>query len=173
VIDIGGQDTKAISLDSKGRLLRFEMNDKCAAGTGRFVEVIAMALACGLAEFGALAQSAEQGYTISSTCTVFAESEVVGLIARGVDRSQVARGVVDSIAIRTCSLAHRVGVSADVLFIGGVAWNSAMRDVVADRLGISVHVPEDPQMVAAIGCALLTGEAERGKPSPNVTPHER
>jgi predicted CoA-substrate-specific enzyme activase len=160
VIDIGGQDTKVISLDPKGRLLRFEMNDKCAAGTGRFVEVIAMALACGLAELGALAQSADRGYTISSTCTVFAESEVVGLIARGVDRSQVARGVVDSIAIRTCSLAHRVGVTADVLFIGGVAWNSAMRDVVAERLGVSVHVPEDPQMVAAVGCALLAGEAE-------------
>ncbi len=160
VIDLGGQDTKAISLDSRGRLLRFEMNDKCAAGTGRFVEVIAMALACGLTEFGALAQSAEKGYTISSTCTVFAESEVVGLIARGIDRSQVARGVVDSIAVRTTSLVQRVGVVADVLFVGGVAWNAAMRDVLAERLGVSVHVPDDPQMVAAIGCALLAGEAE-------------
>lgn len=158
VIDVGGQDTKVISLDPTGRLLRFEMNDKCAAGTGRFMEVIAMALACGVAEFGALAQSAERGYAINSTCTVFAESEVVGLIARGIDRREVARGIVDSIAVRTSSLAKRVGVAADVLFIGGVALNAAMRDVLAKRLEISVHVPEDPQMVAAIGCALLANE---------------
>jgi predicted CoA-substrate-specific enzyme activase len=155
VIDVGGQDTKVISLDPAGRLLRFEMNDKCAAGTGRFMEVIAMALACGVAEFGALAQSAERSYAINSTCTVFAESEVVGLIARGIDRREVARGVVDSIAVRTSSLAKRVGVAADVLFIGGVALNAAMREVLAKRLDISVHVPEDPQMVAAVGCALL------------------
>ena len=158
VIDVGGQDTKVISLDPTGRLLRFEMNDKCAAGTGRFMEVIAMALACGVAEFGALAQSAERGYAINSTCTVFAESEVVGLIARGIDRREVARGVVDSIAVRTSSLAKRVGLAADVLFIGGVALNAAMREVLAKRLEISVHVPEDPQMVAAIGCALLANE---------------
>jgi predicted CoA-substrate-specific enzyme activase len=158
VIDVGGQDTKVISLDPAGRLRRFEMNDKCAAGTGRFMEVIAMALACGVAEFGALAQSAERGYAINSTCTVFAESEVVGLIARGIDRREVARGVVDSIAVRTSSLAKRVGLAADVLFIGGVALNAAMREVLAKRLEISVHVPEDPQMVAAIGCALLANE---------------
>jgi predicted CoA-substrate-specific enzyme activase len=160
VIDVGGQDTKVISLDPTGRLLRFEMNDKCAAGTGRFMEVIAMALACGVAEFGALAQSAERGYAINSTCTVFAESEVVGLIARGIDRREVARGIVDSIAVRTSSLAKRVGVAADVLFIGGVALNAAMRDVLAKRLEISVHVPEDPQMVAAVGCALLANETD-------------
>jgi activator of 2-hydroxyglutaryl-CoA dehydratase len=122
------------------------------------MEVIAMALACGVAEFGALAQSAERGYAINSTCTVFAESEVVGLIARGIDRREVARGVVDSIAVRTSSLAKRVGLAADVLFIGGVALNAAMREVLAKRLEISVHVPEDPQMVAAIGCALLANE---------------
>jgi predicted CoA-substrate-specific enzyme activase len=157
VVDIGGQDTKVISLDPKGRLLRFEMNDKCAAGTGRFVEVIALALACRVAEFGALAQLAERGYAISSTCTVFAESEVVSLIAGGIDRSEVARGVVDSIAIRTSSLAKRVGVAADVLFVGGVALNAAMRDVLGKWLEISVYVPEDPQLVAAVGCALLAG----------------
>ena len=119
-----------------------------------------MALACGVAEFGALAQSAERGYAINSTCTVFAESEVVGLIARGIDRREVARGIVDSIAVRTSSLAKRVGVAADVLFIGGVALNAAMREVLAKRLEISVHVPEDPQMVAAVGCALLANETD-------------
>ncbi len=155
VIDIGGQDTKALSLDGTGRLLRFEMNDKCAAGTGRFVEGIAMALGCRVADFCALARAAEQAIPISSTCAVFAESEVVGLLARGIGRSEVARGVVDSIVVRTVSLAQRIGVVAEVLFIGGVALNSAMHNVLAARLGVKVHVPEDPQMVAAIGCALL------------------
>jgi len=160
VIDIGGQDTKAISLDPMGRLQRFEMNDKCAAGTGRFVEVMAMALACRLEEFDALVQSSGQGYSISSTCAVFAESEVVGLIGRGVPRSSVARGIVDSIVTRTGLLARRAGVAADVVFIGGVARNASFRDVLLERLGLTVHVPQDPQMVAAIGCALLAREAE-------------
>ena len=161
VIDVGGQDTKAIALDSAGRMLRFEMNDKCAAGTGRFVEVIAMALGCGVAEFGALALSAERGHAINSTCAVFAESEIVGLIARGVSRSEVARGVAESIVVRTSSLAQRVGIADDVLLIGGVALNAPVREALAKRLNLRVHVPDDPQMVAAIGCALLAAEAER------------
>ncbi len=160
VIDVGGQDTKAFSLDGTGRLLRFEMNDKCAAGTGRFVEVMAMALASQLADFGALAESAQRSYPISSTCAVFAESEVVGLIARGIGRNEVAKGVVDSIAVRTISLAQRIGVADDVLFIGGVALNRAVGNVLAARLSMKVHVPEDPQMVAAIGCALAASKAE-------------
>lgn len=161
VIDIGGQDTKAIALDPAGRLLRFEMNDKCAAGTGRFVEVMAMALGCAVTEFGSLAQSAAQGHAISSTCAVFAESEVVDLIARGIPRSEVARGVVDSIVVRASSLARRVSVADDVLFVGGLALNTAMRQALAERLNMAVHVPDDPQMAAAIGCALLAGELER------------
>lgn len=161
VIDVGGQDTKALSLDGTGRLLRFEMNDKCAAGTGRFVEVMAMALASQLTDFGALAESAQRSYPISSTCAVFAESEVVGLIARGIGRNEVAKGVVDSIAVRTISLVQRIGVADDVLFIGGVALNRAVGNVLAARLSMKVHVPEDPQMVSAIGCALAASEAER------------
>ena len=160
VIDIGGQDTKTISLDPMGRLLRFEMNDKCAAGTGRFLEVMAMALACRLEEFDALVRSSCQGHSISSTCAVFADSEVVGLIGRGVPRSSVARGIADSIVTRTRTLALRVGVAADVVFIGGVAQNTSFRDLLRERLGLAVRVPQDPQMVAAIGCALLAQEAE-------------
>lgn len=165
VIDIGGQDTKALALDNTGRLLRFEMNDKCAAGTGRFLEVIAMALATRIADFGSLAGSAVKIHSISSTCTVFAESEVVSLIARGVERSQIARGVVESIVARTVSLSQRTGVTADVLFTGGVALNKAVQDTLAARLQIPVHVPEDPQTVAAIGCALLAGAAANGSDS--------
>jgi len=120
-----------------------------------------MALASPLADFGALAESAHCSYPISSTCAVFAESEVVGLIARGIGRNEVAKGVVDSIVVRTLSLARRIGVAADVLFIGGVALNPAVGSVLAARLSMKVHVPEDPQMVAAIGCALAASAAER------------
>lgn len=154
IIDIGGQDTKAISLDYSGKLQRFEMNDKCAAGTGRFLEVMAMALGCSVGEFGALAGSSSEKSTISSTCTVFAESEVVGMIARGQNRAEIANGIVESVAVRASSLAKRVGVESDVLFIGGVALGNAVRVELAAKLGSPVHVPENPQVVAAIGCAL-------------------
>ncbi len=161
VIDIGGQDTKVLSVDGEGRLLRFEMNDKCAAGTGRFIEVMAMALATQVADFASLAKASAQAYPISSTCTVFAESEVVSLIARGVGRSEIARGIVESIAVRTASLAQRVGAADDVLFAGGVALNQAVVDALAARLRVQPHVPEDPQIVAAIGCALQGNTAVR------------
>ena len=161
VIDIGGQDTKVLSVDSDGRLLRFEMNDKCAAGTGRFIEVMAMALTIQVADFASLAKATPEAYPISSTCTVFAESEVVSLIARGVGRSQIARGIVESIAIRTASLVQRVGAAHEVVFAGGVALNQAVGDALAARLRVQLHVPEDPQIVAAIGCALQGSTAVR------------
>ncbi|MDR3763767.1 MAG: acyl-CoA dehydratase activase [Acidobacteriota bacterium] len=159
VIDIGGQDTKALSLDDSGRLLRFEMNDKCAAGTGRFLEVIALALAARVSEFGALAASAAGSCPVSSTCTVFAESEVVSLIARGVPRNQIALGVTESIALRAASLAHKAGVFPDVLFTGGVALNPAVQRALEARLHVAVQVPDDPQIVTAIGCALLAASS--------------
>jgi len=154
ILDIGGQDTKAIALDPAGRVGRFEMNDKCAAGTGRFLEVMAMALGCSLAGFSALAEAAPRRYAVSSTCTVFAESEIVGLIARGKDRSEVAAGIIDSVANRATSLIRRVGVASDFIFVGGVALGQVLQKELASRLGVVVHVPEDPQVVAALGCAL-------------------
>jgi predicted CoA-substrate-specific enzyme activase len=158
VLDIGGQDTKAISLDPEGRVGRFEMNDKCAAGTGRFLEVMAMALGCSLAGFSQLAEAALHRYSINSTCTVFAESEIVGLISRGGDRSEVAGGIVESVASRAASLVRRVGIASDLVFIGGVALSRILGRELATRLGVPVHVPEDPQLVAALGCALCGGE---------------
>lgn len=114
-----------------------------------------MVLATQVADFASLAEASTRAYQISSTCTVFAESEVVSLIARGIGRSEIARGIVESIAVRTASLAQRVGAAGDVLFTGGVALNQAVRDALAARLRVQLHVPEDPQIVAAIGCALL------------------
>jgi predicted CoA-substrate-specific enzyme activase len=167
ILDIGGQDTKAISLDAEGRVGRFEMNDKCAAGTGRFLEVMAMALGCSLPEFTQLAESSRRWAldtygasgsgnkrVLSSTCAVFAESEVVGLISRGQSSNAVANGIIDAIASRAVPLARRVGVTCSVMFIGGVALNTALGDELSERLGTPIQVPNDPQLTAALGCAL-------------------
>lgn len=164
VVDIGGQDTKAIALDAAGNVGRFEMNDKCAAGTGRFFEVMAMALGCTLEEFNHLAVAAiaagpAERHGISSTCTVFAESEVVSLIARGQSRGSIAVGIVDAIAGRAASLARRVGGGGDTLLIGGIARCSALRDELAKRLDCPVAVPPgNVQTIVALGCALAAAK---------------
>jgi predicted CoA-substrate-specific enzyme activase len=163
VLDIGGQDTKAISLAADGAVGRFEMNDKCAAGTGRFLEVMSMALGCTLDEFASLAEESvdadcDDRRVISSTCAVFAESEVVGLIARGLSRGAIAGSIVDAVAGRAASLVRRVGITEPVLFVGGVARSAALRRALAKRLACPVVVPEDVQTVVALGCAF---EAQR------------
>jgi (R)-2-hydroxyacyl-CoA dehydratese activating ATPase len=159
VLDIGGQDTKAISLDEKGRIVKFQMNDKCAAGTGRFLEVMATALGLSLADFMDAARSAERAEPINSMCTVFAESEVISMIARGSSRPGIALGIHQSVARRAVSLLEKVSVRDDVLFAGGVALNSCMRRQIEEYLGRPVVVPDDPQIVGALGCALIASEA--------------
>ncbi|MBP8912089.1 MAG: 3-hydroxyacyl-ACP dehydratase [Phycisphaerae bacterium] len=159
VLDIGGQDTKAISLDDGGRIVKFHMNDKCAAGTGRFLEVMATALGLSLADFIDAARSAERAETINSMCTVFAESEVISMIARGSSRSGIALGIHQSVARRAVSLLEKVSIREEVLFAGGVALNPCMRRQIEEYLGRHVIVPEDPQIVGALGCALIASEA--------------
>ena len=124
VIDIGGQDSKVIRLNQQGKVLDFAMNDKCAAGTGRFLEVMATALEVELENLAALSDQAVRAISISSTCTVFAETEVVSLLAGGADRAEIARGLHESIAARTSSLVYRVGLDEAVMMTGGVAKNS-------------------------------------------------
>lgn len=158
VLDIGGQDTKVISMGPNGKVLDFEMNDKCAAGTGKFLEVMARALGFELEEMAARALSAEgEVVQISSMCTVFAESEVTGLVHRGADRSAVARGLHDSIAKRTLSSLKRIGAAGPLVFAGGVAKNAAMVELIRDGFGAEVLVPEDAQTVGALGAALSFG----------------
>lgn len=154
VLDIGGQDTKSISLGPGGRVLDFEMNDKCAAGTGKFLEVMARALGFALDEMAAAALDAESGVAISSMCTVFAESEVTGLVHRGEDRGRIARGLHDSIATRTLGALHRVGAQGPLVFAGGVAKNPAMVARVREGFSGEVLVPEEAQTVGAYGAAL-------------------
>jgi predicted CoA-substrate-specific enzyme activase len=161
VLDIGGQDTKAIALDADGRVGRFEMNDKCAAGTGRFLEGMAMALGATLDEFSELAGAGEpaaQG--LNSTCAVFAESEAVGLIASGCPRAEIAARIVASIAGRAASLVRRVGGEGQVVFLGGVARCAPLRLALERRLDRPVRAPRAPretQIAVALGCALLAG----------------
>ena len=158
VLDIGGQDTKAISLDTDGTLCKFEMNDRCAAGTGRFLEVMAIALGFTLEEFAAAALSATKAEKINSMCTVFAESEVVSLIAQGADRNDVALGIHASIVSRSASLLRRVAPDGPIFFAGGVALNPCARALLKKETGRQVFVPPDPQIVGAVGAALSAAE---------------
>ena len=155
ILDIGGQDTKAISLTEDGRIDKFHMNDKCAAGTGRFLEIMAIALGLSLGDFMTEALAAETSHPINSMCTVFAESEVISTIAQGVARPAIALGIHQAIAARAVSLLERVSTTGDVLFAGGVALNRCMRNEIENKLNRKVHVPADPQIIGAIGCALI------------------
>jgi len=155
VLDIGGQDSKAIRVGAGGRVTRFEMNDRCAAGTGRFLENMAHTLGMRVEAFGTHALAAGgQAVRISSMCTVFAESEVVSLIARGEDSHRVALGLHQAIVERVAGMVRRVGVSERFVFAGGVAYNACLQQLFAEALGVSITVPENPQTVGALGAAL-------------------
>jgi predicted CoA-substrate-specific enzyme activase len=158
VIDIGGQDSKVIRLDGQGRNVDFQMNDKCAAGTGRFLEVMAHALEVNLEDLGGLSLSAQRTIQISSMCTVFAESEVVSLIAENQPKEVIIRGLHDAIADRILGLVRRVGVEEKVTLTGGVAKNEGVVRALEERLAVRLFVPPEPQIIGALGAALLARE---------------
>lgn len=155
VIDIGGQDSKAISLDSAGSVRDFAMNDKCAAGTGRFLEVMARALEVDLDAFGKMSLQADQPAAISSLCTVFAESEVISLIARGESRKNIIAGIHESVGSRVVAMANRVGIVQPVMMTGGVARNIGVVRALEKKSGKSIMVSEFAQINGAIGAALI------------------
>lgn len=155
VLDIGGQDSKVIRVGPGGRVLRFEMNDRCAAGTGRFLENMARTLGMAVQDFGPHALAAgRSAVQVSSMCTVFAESEVVSLIARGEDSHRVALGLHQAIVDRVGGMVRRVGVRERLVFAGGVARNPCLQQLFAEALGVSLTVPAEPQTVGALGAAL-------------------
>lgn len=159
VIDIGGQDVKAILLDSNGRIAKFEMNDRCAAGTGRFIEIMAEKLGFELSGFGDAAREGRPGTAISSVCAVFAESEVIGLLNKGVPREDVARAVHQSVAGKLAGMYKRLGSPCSTVFLaGGGALNSCTKSLLEDRLRVSVAVPSNPQTVVALGAAVIAGQ---------------
>jgi predicted CoA-substrate-specific enzyme activase len=154
VLDIGGQDTKVISLSETGKVLKFEMNDRCAAGTGKFLEFMATALQIPMESFGEFALRSNRRIQISSMCTVFAESEATSLMARGERPENIAMGLHMAIVQRTAAMLKRVGLSAPLVFAGGVAHNPCVVRLLEELLGQPVIVPDDPDMVGALGAAL-------------------
>jgi len=158
VVDIGGQDSKGIAVGAGGRVLDFVMNDKCAAGSGRFLEVMAHALEVDLVDFGTLALSAPRRANISSTCTVFAESEVVTHLAAGVPRDEIIAGIHEAIAARIATMVGRIRVQDVVVLTGGVARNAGVVRMLAEKLGHAIFVPEHAQLAGAIGAALIARE---------------
>jgi len=158
ILDIGGQDSKAIALNGRGRVKKFEMNDRCAAGTGKFLEIMARNLGFSIDEFGLAALGAENDLSINSMCTVFAESEVTSLIAKGADRKEIARGLHLSVVKRAAGMINRVSSLGPIVFSGGVANNPCIIELISQKLGREVLVPETPQMMGALGAALILAE---------------
>lgn len=160
VIDIGGQDSKAIKLNSNGDVLDFVMNDKCAAGTGRFLEVMSHALQVNLSDFGKCHIESKKDIQISNICTVFAESEVITLLSEGKDKNEIIKGLNYSVAKRVLNLAKRIGIEKDIVMTGGVAKNGGVVLALEELLGEEIKVPSEPQIVGALGAALFAKETE-------------
>ena len=164
VLDIGGQDTKAIRIGDAGEVVDFAMNDKCAAGTGRFLGAASFALELPLAELGPLALKATAPVKITTTCTVFAESEIIGHLAKGHRPEDVLAGMHHSIATRCASLVRRVGLTPEITFTGGVSRNAAMVALLQDVLDTPLNVSAQGHFMGAIGAALYAlDHARAGK----------
>lgn len=156
IIDIGGQDSKVIRVDDNGKLVDFTMNDKCAAGTGRFLEVMSKALETKLEDMGPLSLQSSNPAMISAQCSVFAETEVVSLIADGVNVKDIIAGLSESIASRVVSLVNRIGLKPELTITGGVAKNVGVIKCIENKLNVTLkQVPIDPQLIGALGAALF------------------
>jgi predicted CoA-substrate-specific enzyme activase len=157
IIDVGGQDSKIIVVE-KGRVRDFLMNDKCAAGTGKFLEYTAKALEVPIEEMGRLALASHHPADITSMCTVFAESEVISLRAAGVPKEDIAAGLIVSIGRRIAVMAKRSGLHHHIAFVGGVAKNAGMKAALEKELGVTLFVPFEPQLTGALGAAIAARE---------------
>ena len=155
IIDIGGQDSKAMAIDASGNVKDFVMNDKCAAGTGRFLEVMSRALEVDLENFGEFSLESDNPAPISSICTVFAESEVISLISKGEQRDNIIAGIHDSVGTRVAALARRVGMTNPTMMTGGVAKNIGVVHALHEKLGLEIKVSENAQITGALGAALI------------------
>ncbi|MBI5249189.1 MAG: 3-hydroxyacyl-ACP dehydratase [Desulfomonile tiedjei] len=160
VLDIGGQDTKAISLDSLGRVAKFEMNDRCAAGTGKFLEFMATSFQIPVERFGDFALEGKPGLSINSMCTVFAESEATSLMAQGHRPRDIALALHQSVVKRSLSMLKRVSVDGPLVFSGGVAMNLCVRQLVEKEMKSPILVAAEPDMVGALGAALYAAQLE-------------
>jgi predicted CoA-substrate-specific enzyme activase len=159
IIDIGGQDIKVIKVvDARGGIQNFTMNDKCAAGTGRFLDVMSKVLDVPIGEMGSLDAQSDTILTISNTCTVFAESEVISKLSSGNSIPNIVAGIHQSVARRVTGLALRNGIEKEVALTGGVAQNSGMVRALNKELKYNIVIPEDPQVIGALGAAIFALE---------------
>jgi predicted CoA-substrate-specific enzyme activase len=163
VVDIGGQDTKAIKVGKQGEVLDFSMNDKCAAGTGRFLSAAAEVLGLQLEEIGAISLRGKDPVRLTSVCTVFVESDIMSYLAQGKTAEDILAGVHRAIASRTVSLVRRVGLEPEATFTGGVARNAGMVAALEEKLGVKVNVSPDAHYMGAIGAAILAIERAEAK----------
>ncbi len=164
IVDIGGQDAKVIRMDAAGEMVNFVMNDKCAAGTGRFLEVMSRTVGVGFEELGPLALRARGRIELSSRCSIFAETEVLHYLQKGVDKSDLAAGIARSMADRVMALVRRVGVEKEVMMTGGVAKNIAVRAELEKMLGVRMVSPSiDPQLIGAYGAAVVARRSGDGR----------
>lgn len=154
ILDIGGQDTKAIALDSRGKVRKFEMNDRCAAGTGKFLEFMAVAFQVPIDRFGDFALEGEPGLTINSMCTVFAEAEATSLMARGRRPQDIALALHQSVVKRSLSMLRRVADRGPLVFSGGVARNRCIVKSLRAEAGVDILIPDQPDVLGAFGAAL-------------------
>lgn len=168
VIDIGGQDSKVISLDKQGLVDRFAFNDRCASGTGRFYEVLARALECEISDIGPLAMKGTRDLDVSTMCATFAETEIISLLAGGADPADVAASVHRAIAHRALGLVAQVGKRSPVIMTGGVAKNNAAVHFLEQELHQAIQIPADPQIMGAFGAALLALELSTGRTQTQV-----
>jgi predicted CoA-substrate-specific enzyme activase len=161
VIDIGGQDSKVIKVDASGNVLDFVMNDKCAAGTGRFFEVMAGVLELDIHEMGPISLKSLEPSMISSTCTVFAETEMVSLRAQGEKREDIVAGIHRAAALRIAAMGNTLGFKRGVMLSGGVSKNLGIKKFLEEKIAMEIITPEEPQLVGAIGAALLAQSEAR------------
>lgn len=165
IIDIGGQDTKVIALDDDLQIIKFAMNDKCAAGTGRFLEVLAKILDVPLDEMGLLSLKSKAPVDITTTCLVFAKSEVAAMIFQGYNKEDIIAGIQKAVARRLVAMAKKVGIKKVIFFDGGPARNIGMVKAMERELGMEMYVPEMPQIVTATGAAIIAAENLKEKKS--------
>jgi len=161
IIDLGGQDSKVISLDEEGEVFDFVMNDKCSAGTGRFLEVMASVLEEKIEDLGEIALRSNNPVRINSTCTVFSESEVISLIAQGRNKEDIISGICTSIAERITGMVTQLGKRESIFFCGGGARNRGIHRFLEDKLGVKIYVPQEPEFVIALGASLLAAESSK------------
>lgn len=161
IIDVGAENVRVVRCGATGRVLDFGLNDKCASGTGIFLDTMAKALEVRVEDLGPISLQAREDIAITATCAVFAESEVVGLIARGIDKASILGGVHKSIASRIYGLANRIGISRDVALIGGGAKNVGLSTCLEGLIDAELLIPEDSQIVGAVGAALIAEERNK------------